>query len=184
MIDGYLIKEEFKNMNSEIMDKIDKSCNRYKRVQSIGKPKFLKLDEWLDKESNIFESESLKNKKIYPKFKRGEIIKVDFGINIGTELSHTHFAIVLNSDDTIHNDNITVIPITSKNGYKRIPLGKILKQAMPKTEKCKLKSYGHLTQIRTISKSRIFETNFKYVCNKDILNIIDKYVKEFLTKSE
>lgn len=171
-------------MNTEIIDKINKACNRYKKVQTKGIPKFVKLDEWLDKESNIFENETLKRKVTYPKFKRGEIIKVDFGVNIGSELSHSHFAIVLNKDDTYNNDNITVIPITSKNGYKRIPLGKILKEAMPKTEKYKLECYGYLTQIRTISKRRVFNTNFKYICNKNILNSIDKYIIEFLTKGD
>jgi len=101
-------------MKTKIIDKIEEACEKYKKIQSTGIPKFVKLDEWLEKESNIFESETLKRNSTYPKFKRGEIIKVDFGINIGTELSHTHFAIVLNSDDTFLNDNITVIPITSK----------------------------------------------------------------------
>lgn len=173
-------------MDIEIVDKIYEACERYKKVQNKGIPKFIKLDEWLEKESNIFESETLKRNPTYtyPKFKRGEIIKVDFGVNIGTELSHTHFAIVINSDDTFKNDNITVIPITSKNGYKRIPLGKILKLAMPKTEKYKLECYAYLTQIRTISKKRVFQTDFKYVCDKDILDTIDKSIKEFLTKIE
>lgn len=171
-------------MNIKIIDKIDKACERYKKVQTNGISKFVKLDEWLDKESSIFESEVLKRNLIYSKFKRGEIIKVDFGINIGSELSHTHFAIVLNSDDTFYNDNITVMPITSKKGYKRIPLGRILKSAMPKTEKYKLECYGYLTQIKTISKRRIFKTNFKYVCDNHTLDMIDKYIKEFLTKGE
>ena len=41
-----------------------------------------------------------------PNFKREEIIKVDFGINIGSELSNTYFAIVLNSDDNNDVDNL------------------------------------------------------------------------------
>ena len=61
------------------------------------------------------------------KYKRGQVIKVDFGVNIGSELSHTHFAIVLNSDDSTKNDNITVLPLTSKKGYKRINLGSLIK---------------------------------------------------------
>ena len=63
---------------------------------------------------------------MYLRYDYGQIIKVDFGINIGTELSHTHFAIVLNQDDTIKTDNITVLPLTSKNGYKRINLGNLI----------------------------------------------------------
>lgn len=170
-------------MNKTILiDKIDTSCRKYKKVQATGIPKFVKLDEWLEKESNIFENETKPRKRNYPKFKRGQIIKVDFGINIGTELSHTHFAIVLNNDDTINNDNLTVIPITSKKGYKRIPLGKILQKAIPQTEKYNLNCYAILTQITTISKRRIFKTNFKYICEYDILTTIDENIKKYLTK--
>lgn len=92
-------------MNTTTKNKIDVACTTFKKVQKSKIEKFAKLDNWLEKESNIFNNET--RKKIinnYPNFKRGEIIKVDFGINIGTELCHTHFAIVLNSDDTNSNE--------------------------------------------------------------------------------
>ena len=170
-------------MNTKIeSDKINIACERYKRIYETKQQKFIKLDEWLDKESNIFEKELRKEKVNFPKFKRGEIIKVDFGINIGTELSHTHFAIVINSDDSTKNDNITVIPITSKDGYKRIFLGKILKKAIPNTKKYNLDCYGFLTQIKTISKKRVFATKERYICEDKILDKIDNEVITFLTK--
>ena len=169
------------------VNKIDKACITFKNVNKSKIDKFNKLDTWLYKESNIFNNEVKLNKnnftKHYPKFKRGQIIKVDFGINIGSELSHTHFAIVLNSDDTIKNDNITVIPITSKIGYKKIYLGKILKEAMPKTPTYNLNCYAYITQIKTISKRRKFNINIKYICNNDILNKIDKETINYLTSN-
>ena len=166
----------------EALKIIDNACDCYKRVYNKYKPKFLKLDEWLDKESSIFENETLNNNGEFPKFKRGEIIKVDFGINIGSELSQTHFAIVLNGDDTINNDNITVVPITSKNGYKRVALGKILKQVIPNTKRYNLDCYAFITQIKTISKKRIFNDNLeKYVCNDKILDKLDIAIREYLT---
>ena len=110
-----------KEMNQ--IKKIDYSCAKYKDAYNSQHIKFSNLGNWLLKESSIFKSES--NNILYkkPSFKRGEIIKVDFGINIGSELSNTHFAIVLNSDDNNDVDNITVLPLTSKNGYKRLYLG-------------------------------------------------------------
>lgn len=164
-------------------DLITKSYERYKNIFNSGHIKFKKLDYWLDKESSIFENEIIEKDCSFPKFKRGEIIKVDFGINIGTELSNTHFAIVLNSDDSNYNDNITVMPITSKFGYKRIPLGNLLKKAIPKTKRYNRECYGMLTQIKTISKKRVFETNFRYVCTSEILNKIDREIIKYLTKS-
>lgn len=170
-------------MNTKVNNKIDIACQTFKKVHKSKVDKFNKLDEWLEKGSNIFNHETKIINNNYPNFKRGQIIKVDFGINIGAELSHTHFAIVLNDDDTNSNDNITVMPITSKNGYKRICFGKLLLKAMPNTRKYNLNCYGFLTQITTISKKRIFVTNFNYVCSNNILNKIDKNIKEFLTKS-
>lgn len=74
------------------------------------------------------------------------------------------------------------MPITSKNRYKRIFLGKILQKDIPNTQKYNLSCYGILTQITTISKKRVFSSNINYVCSNEILNKIDKNVREFLTK--
>lgn len=173
-------------MDTQTTDKIETACIKYKAVKDSKIKKFSKLDEWLDKESSIFLNETKTNQqtKKYPKFKRGEIIKVDFGINIGSELSHTHYAIILNSDDTNNNDNISVMPITSKNGYKRIPLGKILLKAIPETQRYNLECFGFLTQIKTISKKRIYKDKFTYICDCQILDKIDIGIKNFLTKHE
>lgn len=67
------------------------------------------------------------NWKKYPKFrtyKRGAIVFVDFGINVGSEFSLPHFAVVLNNKDHIRNSTLTVVPLTSKNkgGYVNIGL--------------------------------------------------------------
>ena len=128
---------------NKTIDKIDIACKNYKDLKNSGISKYMKIDNWLYKESNIFKTEIKEIKKRYPKFRRGEIIKVDFGINIGCELSNTHFAIVLNADDNFYTDNITILPITSKKGYKRISLGKLLEKAIPNTDKYNLQCYGH-----------------------------------------
>lgn len=171
-------------MIETLIDKIDDACTKFKQVRKSKIKKFTKLDDWLNKEATIFINETQPLKKNFPNFKRGEIIKVDFGVNIGTELSHTHFAIVLNNDDTNSNDNITVLPISSKNGYKRIALGKILKEAIPNTKKYNLYCYGMITQIKTISKKRIFKEKIKYICNSEILDKIDKCIINYLTNSK
>lgn len=175
------IKE--KNLKNQI-DRINIGCKNYKYAYNSKLPKFLYLGNWIEKESSIFKSEA--NRKninnTYPKFKRGEIIKVDFGIGVGQELSYTHFAIVLNEDDHVHTGIVTVLPISSKNGYKRINLGKLLLKALPNTSKYNQVCYGIVTQIKTIGKEKVFDCNFKYICDDTILNKIDEYVIEHLTK--
>lgn len=76
--------------------------------------KFKFLDSWLYQNSNklLFETERKYVK--YKRYPRGTIIRLDFGVNIGCEFSLKHFAIVLSKKDTIKNDIITVMPLTSK----------------------------------------------------------------------
>ena len=110
------------------IEKIEISNKNYIDAYNSNNNKFTWLGNWLEKESAIFKNEANKVSNNKPNFKRGEIIKVDFGINVGSELSNTHFAIVLNSDDNNNVDNITVLPLTSKSGYKRLYLGNLLEK--------------------------------------------------------
>lgn len=160
-------------------EKIDTSCKKFKKVQKSNYPKYLKLDKWLEKESNIFEEETKGTNYNYLRYKRGQLIKVDFGINIGTEISHTHYAIILNSDDTTHTDNITVLPLTSKKGYKRINLGNIVMDNN-KATKYQNKTFGIITQIKTISKKRILLNDKKIICDKSTMDQIERAINDYL----
>ncbi len=166
-------------MTTLTKDKIDDACTNFKKVHKSGKQKFKKLDDWLEKESNIFYNETKKKKNTYWKYSYGQLIKVDFGINIGTELSNTHFAIVLNKDDTEYTDNLTVLPLTSKQGYKRVNLGDLIKNISSLAKYQKI-TYGAIPQITTISKKRIFFNRFSYICDKTTMNKINIVLKEYL----
>ena len=163
------------------IEKIEESCINYKYTYNTKHNKFIKLGNWLKKESSIFKGESNKKEYNKPNFKQGEMIKVDFGINIGSELSNTHFAIVLNSDDNNNVDNITVLPLTSKPGYKRIYLGNILKPFV-KNQKYNKSSYALLTQVTTISKKKVFKNDIKCYCDKETLEHLKQEIIDFLTK--
>lgn len=171
-------------MNTKIIkiNKIDNACKKYKQVHKSNNIKFNKLDQWLDKESDIFIKETNNTKNAtYKKLKRGQLIKVDFGINIGSELCHTHFAIVINKIDSIYSDNITIVPITSKPGKSRINIGKVLHLIYPNSSKYNLDCYINVSQIKTISKTRIFQNNKNYICDNNILNKIDnEIIKMFI----
>ena len=54
-------------------------------------------------------------------------------------------------------DNITVLPLTSKEGYKRLYIGNILKA----TFKNENNSYALIAQVTTISKKKIINENNK-----------------------
>lgn len=78
------------------------------------------LDKWLIQKSLYLKKVRLRKSKevFYKKYKRGSLVFVDFGVNIGSELSNKHFAVVLNKFDSINNNVLTVVPITShENKY-------------------------------------------------------------------
>lgn len=162
------------------IEKIENSCINYMEAYNSKHIKFSKLGNWLEKQSSIFKNEAYNKISSKPNFKRGEIIKADFGINVGSELSNVHFAIVLNNDDNNSVDNITVLPLTSKKGYKRLYLGNLLKSFG--NENYNKKTYALITQITTISKKKIFKDSIKCFCDSNKLEMIDNEVIKFLTK--
>ena len=168
------------DINKQI-EKIDESNRNFKYVYNSKNNKFVWLGNWLEKESSLFKNEVKNKVGNKPNFKRGEIIKVDFGINIGSELSNVHFAIVLNSDDNNNVDNITVLPLTSKPGYRRLYLGDLLK-SFKNDKRYNKNSYALITQITTISKQKIFFSKIKYCCCKKIMDDINDEIITFLTK--
>lgn len=104
---------------------IDTACKDLKIVASSKITKFAKLPDWLKHISYYFKKECENKLPIsYYHYKRGSVINVDFGVNLGSEFSFTHLAIVLNKHDNSFKTTLTVLPLTSKKGKNRLPLGK------------------------------------------------------------
>lgn len=120
-------------LKENIQEKIrlDKAYINYHDIIDKKLPyKFAYLDEWLLKNSKLLllesnEYESQTNKK-FKTYKRGTIVKVDFGIGLGSEMSQVHFAIVLNNYDNPKNNVLTVIPLTSKKGKFNLNLNTLI----------------------------------------------------------
>lgn len=53
-------------------------------------------------------------------YKRGNIIKVQFGFNIGSEYGGLHYGIVLDNKNSHHSPVVTVVPLTSIKATKEI----------------------------------------------------------------
>lgn len=51
-------------------------------------------------------------------YKRGNIVKVDFGFNIGAEYGGLHYGVVLDNDNAHNSPVVTVIPLTSVKSDK------------------------------------------------------------------
>lgn len=107
------------------MDKlkqIDKATTKFKFVSRSKNKKFRFLPEWISAEADYFYNEVSNGKRKHKIYKRGALVFVDFGINVGNELSGNHFAIVLNKHDSYYNGVLTVIPVSSKSNKFSVEL--------------------------------------------------------------
>lgn len=120
-------------MNTELKDKIklDKAYINYHKIIDKNLPyKFSYLDEWTLKKSKKLLEEieklEIKQENKFRVYTRGTIVKVDFGVGLGSEMSQVHFAIVLNKFDNPKNNVLTVIPLTSKKKTFNLDLGELV----------------------------------------------------------
>ena len=51
-------------------------------------------------------------------YKRGDVIRINFGFNVGKEFGGLHYAVVIDNDNKHNADVITVIPLSSTDGRK------------------------------------------------------------------
>lgn len=121
-------------------------------------------------------------------YKRGQIVRVKFGVNIGSEFSGDHFAIVISKKDFNRNGCIHVIPLTSKYSKNNLKIDNILydeekinnlKDLLGSSdltgkekwkinrvinyysEKKNVQSYACINHMKTISKLSVSKTMFE-----------------------
>lgn len=88
--------------------------------------KYTNFENTILKNSNTLLYE-IENKPLYfRRYSRGSIVKVRFGVNIGSEFSGDHFAIVVSKGDTAYNPVLHVIPISSKKHKRCVDLDNVL----------------------------------------------------------
>ena len=65
------------------------------------------------------EEEYIKKGK-YPAYKRGQVLYVNFGFNVGSEVGGYHYATVINNNDSASKSYITVIPLYSQKTETKV----------------------------------------------------------------
>lgn len=149
-------KEEVKEKNTiKTLEKINlnKAFINYDNIINKQLPyKFAYLDEWLLKKSELLLQET-KKKMQYRTFKRGTIIKVDFGVSLGSEMSQVHFAIVLNNYDNPKNNVLTVLPLTSKQNKYNLDLGNLVFEKMLIQARKEIANIGKEEEMKELKKT-------------------------------
>ncbi len=72
-----------------------------------------KLSYWISDWTTFLDFENRFSPSSLKRYKRGEIIKVHLGYNIGSEEGGLHYAVIVEKDNSIHNPVITIVPLTS-----------------------------------------------------------------------
>lgn len=131
---------------------------------------------WLRDYINYLQNEEKFNPHFNIRYQHGQIVYVNFGYRIGSELGGCHYAIVLDVKNSRTNSQVIVIPMKSKRkkstSYANIyhidlkdEVYNLLNQCMKGTHHINRESVADAGQICTISKMRIMRP----IKNKDMM---------------
>lgn len=170
----------------------DKAKENFVKVTKSIEKKLLNIDseiasefmDWFDKKATYLK-QSLQKSSYLPQpddLQKGDVVWVEFGINVGTELSDRnkkgHYAVVW----AIDLGNIIVIPLSSKpisSSKLSLDLGIIDELNL---EDSKAHSYLKVDAIRSICKRRISrmskQSTGKVTLPKEIVDKISNFLKE------
>lgn len=141
------------------------------------------ISYWIMDYVKMLEYEDVAAERQFKRYKRGDVIKVNFGHRIGREHGGLHYAIVLDVANNIKSNTVTVIPLSSvkpnvdlnKLGKDRIYIGDEIYKAIvnkynqtynteqnkeelnKELSRLKIGSIALIGQIITISKYRIYD---------------------------
>lgn len=107
-------KEELKSHKEKAISKVS---NYIDKLILSNNPKIQnkadKFSYWLENYITFLEFETDFQPNKMRRYKRGEILKVHLGYNIGSEEGGLHYCVVLDKNNSIHSPIITVLPLTS-----------------------------------------------------------------------
>lgn len=72
-----------------------------------------KLSYWLKDYAKFLDYEPSFSPNKLKRYKRGDVVKVHLGYNIGSEEGGLHYCVVIDKNNSIHSPTITVVPLTS-----------------------------------------------------------------------
>jgi mRNA-degrading endonuclease toxin of MazEF toxin-antitoxin module len=143
------------------------------------------IKEWLETWGTYITAECSFDPKKLMYYKRGDVVLVRLGYNIGNELGGTRYAIVVECNNSKSSGIVSVVPLSTLEAGKtpsdlhksEVFLGKVIDDkdcfAMP-------------LQMRPVSKLRIitprFPHNRKITVSGNLLDLIDKKIELLFTK--
>lgn len=121
--------EELKNHKENALHKLEAYLDSLISSDDTKlKGKADKLSYWIEDWSTFLDFESEFSPMSLRRYKRGEIIKVHLGFNIGSEEGGLHYAVVLDKNNAKSSPVVTIVPLTSVKPHtdiKRLRKGSV-----------------------------------------------------------
>lgn len=116
-----MIKQELQTL----IDAAQRSVsNLLKKYGNSSDPKLVKkasiLSYWLKDYMRMIHKEETFNPAFVKRHKRGDIIQVHLGFNLGCEEGGLHYAVVISNFNPATSDVLTIVPLTSKKSTTKV----------------------------------------------------------------
>jgi mRNA interferase MazF len=172
---------------SEMLKKIEAT------VKAIADPKRRGIVvNWLFQFCGYLEFEKRFNPAWYKKYHPGDIIDVDFGFNLGSELGGVHFAVVI-EDNSRKDANVMVVPLSSYRSKDEVKQSHVDLGVLPelnsyrRSQKHNTGTRALVNQMRPISKIRIYYPKKRHdslcqLSNEQLQLIYDKIQERYCSK--
>lgn len=114
-----LKKNSFKKLNKLLESFINKPIPLTDEDTDYMKKAAL-ISKWLNQYSNYLGFEERFDPAKNISYKRGDIVFVNFGFNIGSEFGGEHYAVILDKENSHNSSTVAVIPLSSFKQNKTI----------------------------------------------------------------
>ena len=177
-----LTKEELRKLIDTAIEKLNLLLteleNDINNVSSFKRAGLISY--WIIDYVKMLRSEQTFDSTKLLKYNRGDIVCVDFGYRIGSELGGRHFAFVLDNYNSLKSGVVTVVPLTSKKeNYKDNCFSYELKHGLYELHNDKLKN------LISERKNELNAINSLIDTNKDVekFNFLAEKVKKLFEKN-
>ena len=96
---------------NDALRELDASFNKHIELQEYKKSNILAY--WIKDFSHYHDHERTFDSHRLKRYKRGDMIKVNLGFNIGNELGGLHYCVVINKTDNLSYGTLNVVPLSS-----------------------------------------------------------------------
>ena len=144
-------KEAIRKLNKMLELFINNPSNKRLKKANLISYWIKSFSEYVKWEDNFSSSKLIR-------YSRGDIIRANFGFNIGKEFGGLHFAVVIDNDNKRNADVVTVIPLSSTDGKKvhdrSVDLGKELFEKINAKQRILLENAAEeLLELQKMSES-------------------------------